>query len=136
MKESGYVSQSNPTGDFSLTSIKMIFKPVHQSSPPVQSSDCRLPLDLQQSPLSNLVRHVDPLLVNSVQSGSQQHSGFAATEHEEVVQYTDFAFHLPVKSVMMIGVMRKYNLRDAGAQAPLRFFFFFHPSPDPTHFLL
>ena len=63
--------------------------------------------------------------MNSVQSGSQQHSGFAATEHEEVVQYTDFAFHLPVKSVMMIGVMRKYNLRDAGAQAPLRFFFFF-----------
>jgi len=38
--------QCNPTGEFSLESIKTIFSPVHQSvhqsSPPVQSSDCRL----------------------------------------------------------------------------------------------
>ena len=43
VKESGYVSKCNPTGEFSLKSIKMIFNPVQQSSPPVQSSDCRLP---------------------------------------------------------------------------------------------
>ena len=43
VKESGYVSKCNPTGEFSLKSIKMNFNPVHQSSPPVQSSDCRLP---------------------------------------------------------------------------------------------
>ena len=42
-KGSGNVSKCNPTGEFSLESIKMIFSPVHQSSPPIQSSDWRLP---------------------------------------------------------------------------------------------
>ena len=35
VKESGYVSKCNPTGEFSFKSIKMIFSPVHQSSPVV-----------------------------------------------------------------------------------------------------
>ena len=38
MKEIGYVSKCNPTGKLSLKRIKMIFSPVHQSSPPVQST--------------------------------------------------------------------------------------------------
>ena len=39
VKESGCISKSKPTGEFSSESIKMIFSPVHQSNP-VQSSDC------------------------------------------------------------------------------------------------
>ena len=38
VKESGYVSKCNLTGELSLESIKMIFSPVHRSSPPVQST--------------------------------------------------------------------------------------------------
>ena len=52
VKGSGNVSKCNPTGEFSLESIKMSFSPVYQFSPLVQSSDCRLPEKVDKCPLN------------------------------------------------------------------------------------
>ena len=57
VKESGYVSKYKRTGELSLEGIKMIFSPVHQSSPPVQSSDCRLPLGVRLCSIHKVKKH-------------------------------------------------------------------------------